>query len=147
LKRFVDGVEAELTEDTPIDLLNDRVIVHMSDGSYSAVAVKSGDAILVSYKGGQYRVEKKLQRSRKSHVGSGEMRAPMPGQIVDVRVVEGQSVKLGDVLVVLEAMKTQQPFAAAFDGVVSKVGVAAGDQVVDGQVLAVVRKSDEPENR
>lgn len=66
----------------------------------------------------------------------------MPGLIVDVPVTEGQTIAKGDRLVVLEAMKTQQPFLAPFDGVVDRVLAKAGDQVQDGQLLVQVRATE-----
>lgn len=67
------------------------------------------------------------------------MRAPMPGQIVDVLVERGANVTKGEKILVLEAMKTQQPFTAPFDGVVEKLDVTKGQQVAEGAVLAVVK--------
>lgn len=114
-------------------------MVRTAEGTFTAAAVTVGDAVLVSYKGRQYRVERKSSRVRGSGgAASGEMRAPMPGQIVDVRCAEGDEVAKGDTLLVLEAMKTQQPFNAPFEGVVRKLNVSKGDQVVDGAVLVVV---------
>ena len=140
MKRFVDGVEVDLVESSAsVSRLGDRLMVRTPTGVSSAVAVRSGDAVLVSYRGRQYRVEKKSSAARSSSgVASGELRAPMPGSIVDVRVAEGDTVSKGDVLLVLEAMKTQQPFPAPFDGVVKKLPVAKGDQVQDNTLLAVV---------
>jgi acetyl/propionyl-CoA carboxylase alpha subunit len=144
MKRFVNGEEVELAEDgASITKLSDRTVVHTPQGTFSAVAVREGDSVLVSYKGQQFRVEKKAARAR--HHGaaaSGEMRAPMPGLIVDVRVEAGQSVAKGDILLVLEAMKTQQPFTAPFAGILRQLNVAKGDQVTDGQVLAVVEEAE-----
>ncbi len=142
MKRFVNGEEMELDESASVTRLPDRLVVHTPEGAFSAVAVRQGDAVLVSYKGNQYKVEKKQARAR--HHGaasSGELRAPMPGLIVDVRVEKGQSVSKGDTVLVLEAMKTQQPFAAAFDGTVKELHVAKGDQVNDGQVLALIEEA------
>lgn len=140
MKRFVNGDEVELDENAAtVTSIGDRLMVRTTDASHSAVAVTIGDAILVSYKGRQYRIERKQARSRSGGgAGSGELVAPMPGQIVDVRVVEGDVVTKGQTLLVLEAMKTQQPFLAPFDGVVAKIGVAKGDQVADGALLAKV---------
>jgi len=140
VKRFVNGDEVELAETgAEVALAGDRLMVRTAEGAFSAVAVRQGDAVLVSYKGRQYKIEKKTGRARSGGGAStGELRAPMPGQIVDVRISVGDSVKKGDVLLVLEAMKTQQPFAAPFDGVVKKVGAAKGDQVADGALLALV---------
>ena len=66
----------------------------------------------------------------------------MPGQIVDVLVTEGESVANGQKILVLEAMKTQQAFTAPFAGLVASVAVRSGDQVTEGQILAVVKPED-----
>lgn len=62
----------------------------------------------------------------------------MPGQIVDVLVSEGDTVVKGQKILVLEAMKTQQPFNAPLDGVVAKLNATKGTQVVSDELLAVV---------
>ena len=63
--------------------------------------------------------------------GAGEhsIDAPMPGKIVKVVVEEGQSVKAGEVLLVLEAMKMQNEITADADGTVKAVNVEAGQNV------------------
>jgi len=140
MKRFVNGDEVEFDESAAeVVALSDRLMVRTPEGAFSAVAVQDGDAVLISYKGAQYRVERKPAGARTGGgASSGELRAPMPGLIVDVRVAEGDSVKKGDTLLILEAMKTQQPFASPFDGVVKTLGVTKGDQVSDGALLAKV---------
>ncbi len=145
MKLFVNGVEVDQDPSgVEIQRLPDRLVVRTDRGAETAVAVRAGDSVLVSFRGQQYRVDRKRPRSG-SHgpAASGEIRAPMPGQIVDVLVAEGDAVKLGEKLLVLEAMKTQQAFTAAFDGVVSKIGVRAGEQVVEGALLVVVEPEGE----
>ncbi len=61
--------------------------------------------------------------------GGAQVKAPMPGSILDVRVQNGQRVKKGDVLVILEAMKMENEIQAPCDGVVSGVSVRKGDSV------------------
>ena len=68
--------------------------------------------------------------------GAGEkVAAPMPGTIVSVNVSDGQSVKKGDVLVILEAMKMENEIMAPRDGVVASVNTAKGSSVNSGDVL------------
>lgn len=143
MKRFINGEEHEFTLGTAkVDRLGEKLRVTTAHGSATAVAISQGDVILVSYKGRQYRIESKRARSRSAGgAQTGEVRAPMPGLIVDVRVVVGQLVAKGDVLVVLEAMKTQQPFTAPFDGTVDDVRVSVGLQVGDGDLLAHVKSA------
>ncbi|MGB0834964.1 MAG: acetyl/propionyl/methylcrotonyl-CoA carboxylase subunit alpha [Psychrobium sp.] len=64
-----------------------------------------------------------------------KLTAPMNGTIVEVPVAAGQSVKEGDVLVIMEAMKMEYSITATHDGVVSEVFFAAGDMVKDGDQL------------
>jgi 3-methylcrotonyl-CoA carboxylase alpha subunit len=70
----------------------------------------------------------------------GVMLSPMPGRIVSVATESGATVKRGQRLVVLEAMKMEHTIAAPFDGVVSELPVSEGDQVTEGTVLVRVRK-------
>ncbi|WP_085640451.1 MULTISPECIES: acetyl/propionyl/methylcrotonyl-CoA carboxylase subunit alpha [unclassified Pseudomonas] len=71
-------------------------------------------------------------------VGSGTLKAPMDGAIVDVLVSEGSPVSKGQLLVVLEAMKMEHPLKAGIDGVLKRVQVKVGDQVKNRQVLLQV---------
>lgn len=67
---------------------------------------------------------------------SGDVVAcPLAAVIVSVNVKEGQQVKAGDLLVMLEAMKMNTPVNASSDGVVSKVYVSAGQSVQEGDPL------------
>lgn len=63
------------------------------------------------------------------------IKSPMPGLILDVMVKEGQEVKEGDTLLVLEAMKMENMLAAPKDGVIKKVAVAKGNAVEKNQLL------------
>jgi biotin carboxyl carrier protein len=64
-----------------------------------------------------------------------ELKAPMPGLIVEVRVQPGQAVQKGDPLLVLEAMKMENILKAPADGIVSSIKVGPRDNVQKGQVL------------
>lgn len=66
---------------------------------------------------------------------SNELKAPIPGLIVDVIVAPGAVVKAGDGLLVLEAMKMENKLLAAQDGVVKSVSVKKGDTVDKGTIL------------
>lgn len=67
-----------------------------------------------------------------------EVLSPMPGTILSVNVKEGQSVKAGDVLMILEAMKMENEIMCPRDGVVSSINIASGASVESGTLLCVI---------
>ncbi len=98
--------------------------------------------------GDLYEVEvadERQQRLRASSTGfevaQGEIaiRSPMPGLIVAVLVVEGQEIKQGDALVVLESMKMENEIKAPRNGVVVRVHVAKGDRVEQNKALVTIQ--------
>ena len=70
--------------------------------------------------------------------------APMPGKILAVKVAPGDSVKKGEALIILEAMKMEHEVAAPHDGVVREVLVEVGQQVDTGAVLVVIEENGKP---
>ena len=72
--------------------------------------------------------------------GAGEaINAPMPGNILAVNVTAGDSVKKGQVLMVLEAMKMENEIMAPRDGKVTAVAVAKGAAVESGALLCTIQ--------
>jgi glutaconyl-CoA/methylmalonyl-CoA decarboxylase subunit gamma len=78
------------------------------------------------------------QATAPSSGGSGEVRSPMPGVILDIAVHTGDEVKKGDALCALEAMKMKSAIRAPKDGVVSKVAVQNGAKVNHNDLLMVI---------
>lgn len=140
MKRLVNGVQADLEPSgAEVSTLPDRLLVRTASGSSSAAAVRIGDAVLVSYRGRQFKIEPvKAGRGQASSSHDGEIVSPMPGQVVDVLVSLNDSVTKGQKLLVLEAMKTQQAFASPFDGKIVKLSVSKGDQVSEGLLMVQV---------
>jgi 3-methylcrotonyl-CoA carboxylase alpha subunit len=68
-----------------------------------------------------------------------EIRAPMPGLLKRVHVIEGATVNGGDALVTLEAMKMENELRAAHAGTVAQIAVAEGTKVEGGALLIVIR--------
>ncbi|RAK66745.1 acetyl-CoA carboxylase biotin carboxyl carrier protein subunit [Hymenobacter edaphi] len=77
----------------------------------------------------------KLGMSQAASTKINEVKAPMPGLIVAIRVEPGQAVQKGDPLLVLEAMKMENILKSPGDGVVGAVKVGMRDNVQKGQVL------------
>ena len=64
--------------------------------------------------------------------------APLPGNIIDVKVAQGASVKAGDVIIILEAMKMENEIVAPQDGVIAQIVVSKGSTVETGDPLFVI---------
>lgn len=83
--------------------------------------------------------------SRRSHqvnasagASGDDVKSPMQATVVKLAVEEGQSVVKGDLVVVLEAMKMEQPMHAHKDGVIGTIGVTPGETVPSGQLLLTI---------
>jgi biotin carboxyl carrier protein len=64
-----------------------------------------------------------------------DIKAPMPGMVLNILVTEGQEVKKGDALIVLEAMKMENILKSPTDGVIKKIAINKGVAVEKNQVL------------
>ena len=71
-------------------------------------------------------------------VGGTKVTSPLPGSVIKVNVTEGQAVKKGDTLLVLESMKMENPILSDCDGTVTKIAVAAGQSVMQEDLLVVI---------
>ncbi len=87
---------------------------------------------------------KKVEKAAAAPVASsGEGRpveSPIQGSVVNVKVSVGQSVKKGDALVVVEAMKLENDVVSPFDGTVAEILVKKGDNVTAKQVIATIKQ-------
>jgi biotin carboxyl carrier protein len=80
----------------------------------------------------------KAEASSPAAKGSKVISAPMPGTILDVKVKEGDRVKRGDVVVILEAMKMENEIMAPEEGVIASIHVSKGSSVNTGDVLVTM---------
>lgn len=116
----------------------------MDHGSYELVIEEREGAYEVLMQGrlyaGQVLDERaQLLATRRGGLGveSGELsvKSPMPGLIVAIPVTEGQEVKKGQTLVVLESMKMQNELKTPRDGIVQRISVAPGQSVEQNKLL------------
>lgn len=70
--------------------------------------------------------------------GGTDVTASVPGKVFKIEASVGQTVKAGDSIVILEAMKMEIPVVAPVDGTVASINVSAGDAVENGDVLATM---------
>lgn len=101
-------------------------------------------SFLINIKGNNYQlqVENKFDELLKSlgfdnlnAAKINEIKAPMPGLVVDVYVSEGDSIKKGDPMIVLEAMKMENIIKSPTDGIIMKINIKKGVAVEKNQVL------------
>ncbi len=107
-------------------------------------ATRQGDTIMVRRDGETWRLRlpDPIAAAAEENDAGGRLVAPIPGQVTEVMATVGMAVTRGQVLVVLEAMKTVFRLAAPADGTIGAVSCQAGDAVVEGQLLV---SFDEPE--
>jgi 3-methylcrotonyl-CoA carboxylase alpha subunit len=75
-------------------------------------------------------------------LGAGRLSAPMPGRVMELLVAPGASVRKGQAMMIIEAMKMEHTIAAPRDGIVAAVNFAAGDLVEEGAELIALREPD-----
>ncbi len=83
-------------------------------------------------------VQKTSSPAATASATAGDIKSPLPGTVLDVMVKEGDAVKVGDRLLLLEAMKMENNIEADRDGVVRSIKVRKGDSVLEGDVLVTI---------
>jgi biotin carboxyl carrier protein len=130
-----------------LEVKNGSFHIIKNSKSYTVEVVKadySEKSFLVSVNGHKYQLQVKdkfdellkslgLDSLNSSKVN--EIKAPMPGLVLDVRVSEGHTVQKGDPIIVLEAMKMENIIKSPTDGVIKKINVKKGIAVEKNQVL------------
>nr|WP_321451391.1 biotin carboxylase N-terminal domain-containing protein [uncultured Carboxylicivirga sp.] len=79
--------------------------------------------------------EYKQKEETNNKINDSTLHSPLPGQVAKILVKEGQEVKAGDVLVILEAMKMENRLSAWKDSMIEQIHVSSGDQVKSNQLL------------
>jgi biotin carboxyl carrier protein len=143
-KIMIDGtvVEWDLAK-----ISNEYFHILIKNESYRAEIIKADPitkSFIIKVKGKVYAVELKdkfdllLDKMGLNNGLAGRannVKAPMPGLIVDLRVKEGDKVKPGDALLILEAMKMENMIKASAESIVKSVKVMKGDSVEKNQIL------------
>ena len=104
------------------------------NGRTYEVEVEAGKAMLLD----EYEAYAPAPAAPAALAAGEPVNAPMPGNIVRVEVKQGDAVKAGQILVILEAMKMQNEIVAPKDGTVAQVVVNTGDKVDTGAALVVL---------
>lgn len=142
---IIDGVErtysAEPLRSAVFSIIVDRrslsaVVSHERDGHY--VVLVDGREFEVELQDEKAILLERFGMASAGRSGLVEVRAPMPGLVLSLNVEEGQLVKSGDGLVVLEAMKMENELRAAATGTVKSIHVTRGDAVGKNDLLVEI---------
>jgi biotin carboxyl carrier protein len=115
--------------------------------SFDAHVFPDEEVWQVHFQGNTYSVQVEDEREKRLRTALNgaalerrefHLKAPMPGMVISVAVQSGQTVKKGDVLLILESMKMQNELKSPRDGIVGRVRVAAGDRVEKKDTLLSV---------
>lgn len=134
------------TYELDLSRVDDSLFSLLVDGrSYDVAAAIDGRKVDLAVVGERFVVEVEDERERAAMAVAGnkasgkqELRAAMPGIVVDVKVEAGSEVEPGQALVVLEAMKMQNPLCAESAGKVVRVLCKTGDAVTAGALLVEI---------
>jgi len=140
---LIDGVEVN------VDIIDDAGGYHIlhNNRSFSAEVIaadKSTKTFKIKINHNIYDVKlsdeydellRKLGFDKQTALVVNDLKAPMPGLVVSVLVKEGDAVKKGDSVIILEAMKMENVLKAVADVVVKKVKVNKGDKVEKNEVM------------
>lgn len=110
-------------------------LITRDDAEKSFVISVNGKKYTVSLKDKYDELLEKLGLDNLKSAKVNELKAPMPGLVLDIRVSEGSEVKKGDAVVVLEAMKMENILKSPTDGVIKKINIKKGVAVEKNQIL------------
>jgi acetyl-CoA/propionyl-CoA carboxylase biotin carboxyl carrier protein len=124
-----DGDEPEERERITVEVGGKRVEVVLPGGLGASTAAA----------GGAKKTKRKAGKAAGAAASGDSLVAPMQGTVVKVTAEEGQTVAAGDQIVVVEAMKMEQPINAHKAGIVTGLAVEVGGGVTSGQVVAEIK--------
>lgn len=125
---------------TEFNLIKDHRCINAklieADGTGKKLKIEiEGEIYIIDIKDQLDQVLEKMGFGSASNKQIKEIKAPMPGLVLEIAITEGQNVKSGDKLLILEAMKMENSIMIHADATIKKVAVIAGQAVEKGQVL------------
>ena len=119
---------------------DDGILLTVGGRTHRVLSAIDGAVTWLWLDGATYSVHElpPLRRGADAVAHDGDVSSPMPGAVIAVRVAAGDTVRKGEVLVVVEAMKMEHALTAPMDGTVEQLPVRLGDQVVVDQLVATV---------
>lgn len=106
-----------------------------------AVVAEGNKNMFVFLDGNTFNMKRVLPTSKRVEKKDGLV-SPISGKVVDVKVKEGISVKKGDVLIVIEAMKMEYLIKAPYDGIIKKIHLSVDEQIDMGMIPIEIEKTE-----
>jgi biotin carboxyl carrier protein len=135
---------------TPVHLRQNSPVDHilqLGNNTLPVVMCVDGDHIHLHIEGRTHTLTHRHPLDRLAQAGGAasesDARAPMPGAVISLAVTEGQSVRRGDVLLVIESMKMETTLVAGVDGTVSAVHVQVGQTFERDAILVTVHPQED----
>ena len=125
----VNGIPFEVEMQQPINAAKHPTIVKPKVAAPAAVAANSPKPAAPS---------QQPQANTRAAANGNPVKAPLPGTITTVNVKVGDTVGVGDVVIILEAMKMQNNIESEFSGTVTSITVKQGENVMEGAVLMTI---------
>lgn len=133
----VNGIPFEVEMQKPINAAKHPALAAIKRGTTSAPVAPAPAASPTPTSAAKPAAPAASSAPAASTAGNA-IKAPLPGTITAINVKEGDKVNVGDVVIVLEAMKMQNNIEAEYAGTVTSIKVVTGDAVMEGSVLLTI---------
>lgn len=134
-KYKINGKEYEVTINS---LSEDHADVIVNGTLYDVEMIKEEKSIETVSSRPVRQVSQQSEETAPVHVDKS-LRSPLPGTILAIKVKVGDTVKEGQTIAILEAMKMENEILAEHDGVVTEINVEKGDNVLEGAVIVSIK--------
>ena len=134
----VNGIPFEVEMQKPINAAKHPALAAIKRGATSAPVAPAPAASPTPTSAAKPAAAPAAAPVSAASTAGNAVKAPLPGTITAINVKEGDKVNVGDVVIVLEAMKMQNNIEAEYAGTVTSIKVVPGDAVMEGSVLLTI---------
>ena len=125
------------------ELKQGQLTIQLGDRVIKAVISGADDNKFVFIEGNVFRVKRvELTGRMKTEKKEGDLNSPISGTVVSVKAKEGKTVKKGEVILIIEAMKMEYLIRAPYDGIAKKIHFKVKDQIEIGELTAEIEKEE-----